>query len=75
MLLSYEASALAVILVAVVSLWVSERLPLPVTALLGAVAKLATCEASASTLAATLASTSETSTSKAAAFASAKATA
>ena len=39
--LSYEASALAVILVAVVSLWVSERLPLPVTALLGAVACVA----------------------------------
>jgi len=36
--LSYEAQALAAILVAVVVLWITEALPLPVTALLGAVA-------------------------------------
>ena len=36
--LSYEAQALAAILLAVVALWITEALPLPVTALLGAVA-------------------------------------
>jgi sodium-dependent dicarboxylate transporter 2/3/5 len=36
--LGYEAQALAVILATVVALWVTEALPLPVTALLGAVA-------------------------------------
>jgi len=38
MTLSPEATALAVILVGVVVLWITEALPLPVTALLGAVA-------------------------------------
>ena len=34
--LSYEATALAFILVGVVTLWVTEALPLPVSALLAA---------------------------------------
>ena len=38
MMLSPEAQSLAAILVAVIALWVTESLPLPVTALLGAVA-------------------------------------
>ena len=36
--LSYEATALAFILVGVVTLWVTEALPLPVSALLAAAA-------------------------------------